>query len=120
PAGALEERRAELGLELGDVAAERRLRRPEPLRRRRDAAGVEDGEEAADEAPVEAIERVWHASVYVCHAEIDASASAVVLHTGGRRTDKEARMNSVPSRTVLVLGANGRFGLAAAQAFAAA
>ena len=29
-------------------------------------------------------------------------------------------MNSAPSRTVLVLGANGRFGLAAAQAFAAA
>ena len=64
-AGALEQRRAELGLELGDVAAQRRLLGPEPARRAHQAAGIEHGQKALDESPVEPVGGgVWHAKVY--------------------------------------------------------
>ena len=50
-AGALEQRRAELRLQLGDVPAQRRLLRAQAARRAHQAAGVEHGQEAADQAP---------------------------------------------------------------------
>ena len=69
-AGALEQRRAELRLELGDMPAERRLPGAAALGRRADAAGVEDGEEAAHEGPVEVGDGGFcHAKVYVFDAE---------------------------------------------------
>ena len=128
-AGALEERCAELCLELGDVAADRRLLRAEALGRRGHAARVEDGEKAPHQGPVEAAARVRsHAKVYVFHAESGIACAARRAHTSRHRPQRFARTHhdirtppaSAAERTVLVLGANGRFGLAAAQAFAAA
>ena len=50
------------------------------------------------------------------------AGDADAVDTAAFRSHRAERMTSAPSslRTVLVLGANGRFGLAAAQAFAAA
>ena len=93
-----------------------------------DAAGVEDGEEAAHEGPVEVGERRRQSceSVWLRMQQSGMSdRTPRADHTSGTRQPPSTRrlaMNpaSAPARTVLVLGANGRFGLAAAQAFAAA
>src|SRR5690606_19229262 len=115
-AGALEQRRAELRLELGHVAAECRLLRAQRTRGTRQAARVEHRDEAPDQRPVEAVH--WHTELYGSIAESgNCRIPSVRPHCAGRVIASGAIVVNTASRTVLVLGANGRFGAVATRAF---